>query len=424
MRITTRYRKQEKSIFLGFIILFGFFILPQIAGAVECNDAEHNVFTCLVQHPYNIEQCACCVVTSSGDISSKCDTSQLSHCTKPIGVYISTSGITLTDNSGHVISPNTEGSSCSCCNVGILVNDLTKDHDIGSVQISGITVKNWANGIFFWRVNSASIKSSIIENNGNGIYLFVSKNNDISSNYIRNNYRNGIVLESPPPFKSSGNVIYNNYINNGNNVQFINVNPNSWNIAQSSGTNILGDTGGDFIGGNYWATPSHTGWSESPSCACNDVTGFCNNRYTINSPSNYDNLPLCVPERVSLSVANSVHLDLIHNRINSFPDSISAAISSSVPWMVKVDAIPSTGRMEHIDELGLPTGEPLIKIMKVGDFSEGYPLRSISSELEIAHGNPGRNMGRDFDLQQEVLWSDDPGDYRITLVFTVSPDTI
>ncbi|MFC1800795.1 NosD domain-containing protein, partial [Nanoarchaeota archaeon] len=82
----------------------------------------------------------------------------------------------------------------------------------------------------------------------------------------------------------SSNYVYNSYFNNT-----ININStlsNFFNTTLTSGTNIIGRS---QIGGNYWATPTGTGFSES--CANGNNDTFCDNPYTISS-GNLDYLPL------------------------------------------------------------------------------------------------------------------------------------
>ncbi len=71
-----------------------------------------------------------------------------------------------------------------------------------------------------------------------------NENNTISSNTIEKNAF-GIFSDN----SSSGNLIYNNIFNN----VFINAidnGTNTWNIAKTQGTNIVG---GPFLGGNFWS---------------------------------------------------------------------------------------------------------------------------------------------------------------------------
>ena len=98
-----------------------------------------------------------------------------------------------------------------------------------------------------------------VSNNGNyGVQLSGSGFNTISSNNITGNGRTGLVLAG-----SDNNVIYNNYFNNADNVLVsADSTGNSWSINPAYGPNKIG---GPFIGGNFWAFPNGTGWSETNS---------------------------------------------------------------------------------------------------------------------------------------------------------------
>lgn len=61
--------------------------------------------------------------------------------------------------------------------------------------------------------------------------------------------------------------------------------PNTWNGTKTRGMNVVG---GPFLGGNYWANPGGTGWSQ---VTPDRGDGFCNAPYIINE-ENVDNLPL------------------------------------------------------------------------------------------------------------------------------------
>jgi parallel beta-helix repeat protein len=101
-------------------------------------------------------------------------------------------------------------------------------------------------------------------------------------------YANGIYLTSSP-----NNIIYNNFLNNTNNTFFSGTIYNStWNIADPiEGGNI---NNGLWIGGNYWANPSGTGFSQT----CVDVAdpkGICDVPYNFTG-GNKDELPLSTPD--------------------------------------------------------------------------------------------------------------------------------
>lgn len=156
------------------------------------------------------------------------------------------------------------------------------------------TVKNNDNGLIISGFASGSniIVSNIISDNRfDGIRLgvfgasssFSSDSNIIISNTITNNSRTGINITTD----SDNNLIYNNIFNNTNNAYSGGTSYNNdWSTTLTNGTNIVG---GPYLGGNYWAHPNGTGFSETCTDANND--GICDSTYTPTS-GNVDYLPL------------------------------------------------------------------------------------------------------------------------------------
>lgn len=122
-----------------------------------------------------------------------------------------------------------------------------------------------------------------------GISLDSSNNNTLSGNNANSNKRFGISL-----LNSSNNNIYNNYFNNTINFRFINTGINTWNTTRISATNIIA---GPYIGGNFWANPSGTGFSQT--CTDTDRDGICDSPYVLDA-SNIDYLPLASPDTIVL----------------------------------------------------------------------------------------------------------------------------
>jgi len=84
------------------------------------------------------------------------------------------------------------------------------------------------------------------------------------------------------------NLIYDNYFNNTENVSISDtLKPNFWNVSASPGPNI----GGPSIGGNYWAKPDGTGFSQT--CDAADGDGFCDFPFVL-AVNNTDFLPLAM----------------------------------------------------------------------------------------------------------------------------------
>jgi len=128
-----------------------------------------------------------------------------------------------------------------------------------NITIRNCTVTEWYFGIALYSVSNSQIINSKIASNSYGIYISGSSNN----------------------------LIYNNLLNNSNNVYFGTVEPNYWNTTKQLGTRIYWI--GDYIGGNYWTNPVGKGYSDT--CNDTDCDGFCDNPYSIAS-NNIDFLPL------------------------------------------------------------------------------------------------------------------------------------
>jgi parallel beta-helix repeat protein len=168
---------------------------------------------------------------------------------------------------------------------------------------------NSANGIVLGYSSNNDLSDNIAENNGIGIFLNSYSNNNILSGNNANSNTYGIRLTSAsnnnlignnvksnkqygiyPIQDSYDNTIYNNYFNNTMNAYVSSINNNgynAWNTTKTLGTNIVG---GPYLGGNFWATPGGTGFSQT----CTDADGdeICDSAYTLYGTGNKDYLPL------------------------------------------------------------------------------------------------------------------------------------
>ena len=126
--------------------------------------------------------------------------------------------------------------------------------------------------------DSNTLENSTIRSNTIGIRLDSSaSNNIITNNTIENNSQQGIYLQS------SSNSIYNNLLNNTDNVYFSSAGANNWNTTQQTGTRIYSDK--PEIGGNYWTNYSAPGTGFSDTCTDADSDGFCDLGYNVTSDS-------------------------------------------------------------------------------------------------------------------------------------------
>ncbi len=142
--------------------------------------------------------------------------------------------------------------------------------------------------------------NNLINNSGDGISLwYYSDNNTINGNIVSNNLIDGISLVD----YSNNNIIYNNFFNNINNYKILN-SLNIWNITKINNTNIVL---GPYMGGNIWANPNGTGFSQT--CEDNNGDEICDSTYTFENNSDYlplayfKNVPVLLSEGgVSISV--------------------------------------------------------------------------------------------------------------------------
>jgi parallel beta-helix repeat protein len=181
--------------------------------------------------------------------------------------------------------------------------------------------------------NQISFCSDGIQINGSG--------NIIAGNIISQNRGPGINM-----YYSNGNTIYNNFLNNAQNVANA-LGSNYWNTTKRTGPNIVG---GPFIGGNFWSDYNGT----DP-----DSDGFGDTFLPYNSNGNIgsmgDQLPL---------FSEGFALGLSPESVGPLPTGTSGfstiTISSvqTFSGTVSLSAVPSTGLSVSIDatSLGLTPG--------------------------------------------------------------------
>jgi|GEM_PF-1639506 len=156
-------------------------------------------------------------------------------------------------------------------------------------------------GIVIGDANNSVLEGNRISDYYYGVLLIEVKNSRLEGNWLENNDF-GLILDN-----SSGSLVYNNYLNNTNNTAFDIENlfktpiqrpeddPDCiWNISKTEDENIVG---GPYLGGNYWALPDGTGFSQTHEDA--DKDGICDLPYNITEDGlNTDFLPLAnVPEK-------------------------------------------------------------------------------------------------------------------------------
>ncbi|WP_232316300.1 right-handed parallel beta-helix repeat-containing protein [Methanosarcina vacuolata] len=194
---------------------------------------------------------------------------------------------------------NGEGISIACCGGNNLVSrneivNCSNGIDIYDVQARTVLRDNiiigCEKGIYLTFVFDSRVYNNTISNGTTGIFLREDcHDNELSNNTITASNESGIYLLD----YSADNRIYNNYFNNSINVKAENTKGNIWNTTQSPGTNIVG---GPNLGGNFWADPEGTGFSQVSNDSNSD--GICDLPFQING-SDFDYLPLARPPFVT-----------------------------------------------------------------------------------------------------------------------------
>jgi len=149
--------------------------------------------------------------------------------------------------------------------------------------IGNTVSNNSVNGFYLSNSNNNTLIDNVALNNSEGgILLWVSQYNTLIGNTVLNNIF-GISL-----YSSSNNTIYNNLLKNNNNVNFLygTITNNTWNTTKAARINIIG---GPYIGGNFWAHPNSTGFSQT--CLDTNKDGLCEYEYIL-AENNIDYLPL------------------------------------------------------------------------------------------------------------------------------------
>ncbi|MEA3514986.1 MAG: NosD domain-containing protein [Nanoarchaeota archaeon] len=138
--------------------------------------------------------------------------------------------------------------------------------------------------------------SNITIKNNNDYGIRMTRNSDYNSIIgcrIENNNKAGINLSSYYSSRPEFNIFYNNIFNNSLNflIDSSITNPNYWNTTNHTATNIINGT---IIGGNAWATPAGTGYSQT--CMDSDEDGICDEQYNLTVDGlNFDYFPLAFP---------------------------------------------------------------------------------------------------------------------------------
>lgn len=186
---------------------------------------------------------------------------------------------------GIVFSSNSNNNTVRNCNISEFRMGITLDKSDDNTMTNIISSSNYYHGFYFYYGDNNTLTNSIAQNSVtlDGVALMFSQYNVIKNNYIKNNQRYGIAVTTASEY----NIFYNNHVNNTDNYRNFAGVFNYFNTTKTSGTNIVN---GIYIGGNYWAHPDGTGFSET--CIDSDNDDICDSSYNIESYGDYDYLPL------------------------------------------------------------------------------------------------------------------------------------
>lgn len=187
---------------------------------------------------------------------------------------------------------NGEGINIACCGGNNLISknviiNCSTGIDIYDVQartvLSDNRIANCNYGIYLDFVFDSGIYNNTIYNTSTGICLRDEcHNNELSNNTISSSEQSGIYLLD----NTADNHIYDNYFNNTVNVRVENSEGNFWNTTKKKGTNVVT---GPYLGGNFWAKPRGTGFSQTANDSNSD--GISDIPYKVHG-SDFDHIPL------------------------------------------------------------------------------------------------------------------------------------
>lgn len=164
---------------------------------------------------------------------------------------------------------------------GIIISNLSANNIISGNLIQG-------NGAEASETNPLQIAGGIMIGGatvlgGPAIGIYGSNDNLFYDNKLIGNIPAGVGIDD-----SSGNIFWNNILNNTLNINFAGpIYENYWNTTAQPGQRIYSP--GYMIGGNYWTNPNGNGYSDI--CEDSDKDGFCDDPYILNN-NNIDYLPL------------------------------------------------------------------------------------------------------------------------------------
>lgn len=351
--------------------IYGLYLLGSNNNYLADNSIENNTFNCRFDSESN-------VVGTSNTVNGK-----------PVYYLVNSSDMVLNSSS----------------NAGIvhLIN-------CSNITVQDLDVENNYYGLNLYNSSNITITNCTSADNKYGAYLSSSYNNTIYDCNISDIVTYGISLTG-----SSDNLIYNNYFNNSNNVLVSGGASNEWNTAMTTGNNIINGT---YLGGNFWANPSGTGWSQTQYSIGN---GFCPQYEITDDGNNTDQLPLTSNEEQTEEVVES-------SGQNS-NDGVNVRLATSTASSGNVAAMDSSvryvGREAEVQYVFADRNTPVTEISFEIDTNVGYVMATVNLLNDLPEKAPASSSVRVYQSMDIILGDDafsSSGIGEATIGFAVSKE--
>ncbi|WP_196214003.1 lectin like domain-containing protein [Methanolobus vulcani] len=259
-----------------------------------------------------------------------------------------------------------------------------------NITVESLEVENNYYGFYLYDSDSVSIENCTSTDNRYGVYLSSSDNNTIYSCNISDIYSYGLSL-----IECSDNLIYNNYFNNSNNIHVSGGGFNEWNTTRTTGANIIN---GSFLGGNFWATPAGTGWSQTEYSVGN---GFCAAYEITDDGNNTDYLPLTLND-----VQPTVSDESSSNDDDGIHVKMATPTSSTSDIVATDSSVRFVGRDAEVEYVFTDGSTPVNEISFESEINEGYVMASVSLLDGLPESSPAPSSAMVYQ-GMEILLGDE-----------------